>query len=258
MNGNEEFIKQLSKQLENPNLTHQKRKKLLKLMEQLLFFYQIKEPIGIIADTHIGNKKENMEYIKRTYDYFFQCHIQSVFHLGDLFDGLCNFENVTDMEQRREICEKQWNRFVREYPKGFQNYVVLGNHDVTMHEVGIPLRERLQDLPDFLPLGCGKGYMKWYNQKLFLMHPVLNGEKIPNGIQYDLYLKGHSHEFSFMKNKQKFKIPTLSDNFPRGVCSISDLPGFLLFENQENKMVFHYSIFQDGGIKHVLKKERIF
>ena len=250
---NQKAIDELNSQLSNPAMTRQKRKKILNEMKKLLFLVSINEPIALISDTHIGSKNDNFEYIKRAYDFFNQKGIKKVLHTGDLFDGLCEYQNIYEISKKEVICQKQIDKLFKEYPKGFENFIILGNHDEDILRLDETLIDTLfMNREDFIFLGTNMGYLKWYEKTI-----VMKDQK-GDSVSSDLILKGHAHFFSYPEVKTILRLPTLSDNHPIKVSNRYGLPGFLVCEKEVNNYWFDYYVFYDGDLKRVLKQQTLF
>ncbi|MCI9279629.1 MAG: hypothetical protein HFJ02_02370 [Bacilli bacterium] len=250
---NQVAIDELKAQLSHSSLTPQKRKKLLCKIKKLLFLITINESIGLISDTHIGSKDENFEYIKKTYDFFYQKGISKVLHTGDLFDGLCEHQNIYEKSKKNAICQSQLDHLLKEYPGGFENFIILGNHDEDFLRLNDSILDSLfLDREDFIYLGTNVGYLKWYDKTIVMKH------QNEDAFASDLILKGHAHFFSYPEFKKTLRLPSLSDNHPGKIQNRNQLPGFIICENENNNYFFDYYIFQEGLMKRVLKQQFLF
>lgn len=157
-----------------------------------------------IADTHIGNPKNNIEYINQIYNYCVKKDINIIFHAGDLLEG--------DIPYSKEPKE-QLRTFIEEYPyeKNILTFLTFGNHEEHfLTKYGINLKtviEKYRD--DIIPLGYGECDVRLSNIKddIIMCHDHHGFES--NGIR----LCGHSHRYRFFADdyNPQITIPTLSD-----------------------------------------------
>ena len=114
-----------------------KREMFNNLLLERQFLLELKESkVGLISDTHIGNEKDNFNYIKLSYNQFDEENIETVFNLGDFFDAF-NQQNVYTQQEINAICTKQIQRAYDLYPKNKKTYIIFGNHDELFRKAGI-------------------------------------------------------------------------------------------------------------------------
>ena len=202
-----------------------------------------------IADTHIGNPKNNIEYINQIYDYSIKKDINIIFHAGDLLEGY--IPNSLDPREQLEI-------FIDKYPfdKNILTFLVFGNHEEHfLTKYGINLKaviERYRD--DVVPLGYGECPVRISGIKdhIIMCHNHHGFES--NGIR----LCGHSHRYRFYADdyNPQITLPTLSD-----YLHTCDFPGAveLYIESCSEKvrymMVRHLVISESGKIRTVSQIE---
>jgi len=223
----------------------------------MLDIYSLEDNLyGIVSDTHIGNKFDNIEYIKRTYDYFANNNISTVLHLGDLLEGYQ--ENNKAIFKR--VCYDQIERLLKYYPDYLDTFLLLGNHDWKFKNVGINLPFNLKDTSFILVNedNNGVGYIDLNNKKILLRHNVQKQKYLP----YNLCLKGHSHFYNYKDVNRIINVPTLSDVHPEGFSKDRYTPGFLTLKVEEDYIIIDYYIIVENKIilkerKNILVKDEI-
>ena len=205
--------------------------------------------IGLVADTHFGNKDSNLEAIKRVYEYFNDQGIRFVFHLGDLVDGAyeCDPKDI----------EYQIISTISQYPHDdkMRNFIVFGNHDANfVSKTGINLGDVLEYYrDDFVPLGFKNADVKIKDAKIRLNHISSNN----NDSEYSLNIGGHVHKYLFFDNSgcPRIVCPTLSD-----ICYDKHLPPAalilkLVFNGERlcDFVLYNYMVIDN----HVIKTSEI-
>lgn len=234
-------------------ISKEQRKKFLALLERELFKIKLKDKkVGVLADTHIGNKKQNLNYINSAYDTFDKEGIRSVFHLGDLFEG---YPYDLDEQQKQNCCRKELDYLSKEYPYGFTNYIIFGNHDEQFELIGIDLNtELVKHRKDFIPLGTGTGYALWLERRIALKHKTRIKQSPIYINNCDLYLEGHSHFYEYKVANNLLKIPTCSDVQPNQIEKGKHEPGFLILDGTKENVISHRYILENNKSKHILER----
>lgn len=239
-------------------ISKNQRRTFLTLIEKELFKIKLEgTKLGVLADTHIGHEKQNIEYIKRAYDSFDRRGITNVLHLGDLLEG---YPDYLYENQKQNRCRKELEILEQEYPKGFTNYISFGNHEEQFELVGIDLyKELLNYRNDFIPLGTGYGYVTWKNKKIALKHKTRINQNPVVLRDCDVYLEGHSHFYDCKTEYNVLNVPTCSDVHPNKIAKGKHTPGFLILERKEEEIVSYRYIFENNkpklALKKILKKE---
>lgn len=238
-------------------INKKQRKTFLKLLEQQLFKWKLNDDkIGILADTHIGNELENLEYIKRAYEEFYKNKITNVFHLGDLLDGYGGgVQESLSKEEKQYICKNELDYLKKEYPQGFTNFLALGNHEEQFKGLGMDLERILPTIrKDFIPLGTGYGYLNWEEDKIALGHKTrLNKNPIYIN-DCDYYFYGHSHFYNYEKGTKVLKVPTCSDVQPNQITDRKYKAGFVIVKRRGEELVAHRYIFEDNKPQHAFRR----
>lgn len=231
----------------NVHVSREDKSDFQEIFKRKRFLYHFDETqIAIISDTHIGHSEKTIEYLKRAYDFFDRLGIQVVLIGGDLFDG-CMYYKSMDKNSAKEICMQQLQSFSEIYPNGFQNYVLLGNHDEVFLNLGIDLNQELSKYHcDFNVLGLGRAYFKCQTYQISLSHKVKEKFILPNSNDCDLYLKGHSHYYKWNQHTHCVQIPTCSQIIP--FDSQKAKSGFLIVRFDEKRIISNHYLFGDNQI----------
>jgi hypothetical protein len=84
--------------------------------------------LGVVSDTHIGNKNFDKEALDYLYDYFEDLGITTVLHVGDLTDGYYTNRPTSIMEQDAIGFTQQVNMACNVYPRkdNMRTYFITG------------------------------------------------------------------------------------------------------------------------------------
>lgn len=170
---------------------------------------------GVVSDTHLGNKFQQMTYLNEFYDTCLEQGISTVYHAGDMTDGYYTSRGGQVYELFKIGFDEQKNYIVDNYPKrnGIITKFILGNHDMTHvinggANLGRPIsveREDMVYLGDlnakvYLTPNCvmelnhpldGSAYSISYSiQKLMESY---SGQEKPN-----ILINGHHHKVLYM------------------------------------------------------------
>lgn len=165
--------------------------------------------IGIVSDTHLCSKHQQLTYLKAIYKRFADEGIKIVLHAGDLLEGVRMYRGW-ELEVLFHGADDQVAYAVANYPKekGITTYLISGNHDLSfMTNSGVNVVKRVCDQRDDmvylgeygayldLPLGLraylhhGAGGVP-YARSYKLQKAV---ENFPPGNKPKLYISGHYH-----------------------------------------------------------------
>ena len=198
--------------------------KLLRTKQCILKFTDSK--IGVIADTHIGSPHMSWNKIYRTYDFLLEHGIYTIILLGDLFHGP-SYRSRNDSNRSITQCYQQFVECEEHYPKGFQNFLLHGNHEQRFDEVGMDLWNMLAiKRDDFFSLGIGRCYVKMNSFIISLNHPGIVDRLLPPALHYDIALYAHYH--CFYQGNKRIYIGTCSNLVNRPPSSKIDNPGFAI------------------------------
>ncbi len=157
-----------------------------------------------ISDTHLNNIYENLNLIKKVYQYAENNNIRYVIHLGDMIEGL-PLDGQQTNRLKRFTTQEQVDFLTRNYPKSdnVDTLYILGNHDYRCAQSGIDIskiisRRRL----DMHFLGYKNSRIRIGDRNILLQHPFTinkNGKYDKEIVQlygdekFDMVLRGHSH-----------------------------------------------------------------
>jgi predicted phosphodiesterase len=183
--------------------------------------------IGVVSDTHIGNKNFDRCALDYLYDYFDELGIKTVLHVGDLTDGYYSNRPTSILEQDAIGFDQQLRLFCEVYPKreGITTYAISGNHDFTFTReafanIGEAIEARRSDIRYL-----GHNFAKFpLNDKsaISLIHPTdgtpqslsLRLQQIIDRNEHrvsDIILVGHYHKFVqiYYKGVYGYLVPSL-------------------------------------------------
>lgn len=130
--------------------------------------------IGLVGDTQIGSKYQQMTYLHQAYELFANRGITTVFHTGDLVDGWQIYAG--HIHEVFLIGHDEQYYYAKEhYPKkdGITTYVIGGQHDyVFWKRGGFDIIKRLAESRDDIKyLGYFGGYVRMGRKLHYLHHP---------------------------------------------------------------------------------------
>lgn len=161
---------------------------------------------GIVSDTHFGSKSCEVEKLNYFYDYCKNKNIKTVFHAGDLVDGIKVYKGQ-EYEQTYYGFQSQCESVIKNYPKieGIKTYAILGNHDYSFISLcdSDPFDKICMYRPDIIYSGKYFGEIKIGNFIIAMHHPdagqsyalTYKMQKILESTKkfYDGYIIGHYH-----------------------------------------------------------------
>ena len=111
---------------------------------------------AIMGDTQFGSKYAQLTYLHQFYDLCEREGITSVYHTGDLTDGL-KMRTGHEYELYEISADDMRDDVVANYPKkdGITTYFITGNHDASIYKhVGYDIGQAIANLrPDMVYLG---------------------------------------------------------------------------------------------------------
>ena len=172
--------------------------------------------IGIVGDTHFGNKWTDKQFLNEIMNQFKRDKVEAVYHVGDLVDGPWQkHRNV--LEQYVHGFDAQIKDFVNDFPDtGIRTYFILGNHDLWFMKQDGGNVGKVVDMMrgDLHYLGDEEARIKIGKVEIMLNHPddatsyaysykpqkllesmFRMGESMP-----DILLIGHYHKAFYMYN----------------------------------------------------------
>lgn len=171
--------------------------------------------IGVLGDTHFGNKWTDLAFLRDVMKYFKKQRVEAVYHVGDMTDGPWQrHKNV--LEQYAHGFDAQVNDFVDHFPDiGKPIYLIDGNHDGWYRKgdgaiVGSAIADRRKDVTY---LGNDEAIIKFGKLEMMMSHPddgsayaysykpqkmiesmTKMGENLP-----DIIIQGHYHKIFQMQ-----------------------------------------------------------
>lgn len=131
--------------------------------------------IGLVADTHIGSKFQQLTLLHDAYSVFDDRKVDFILHAGDLVEGVGLYRGQ-DIELFLHDASEQRDYTVRNYPipKGrAKTYVIGGQHDRSFYrDRGYDIVEHIcEKRPDLIYKGFFKAEFKIRGIPIVLMHP---------------------------------------------------------------------------------------
>lgn len=209
--------------------------------------------MAVIADTHIGNKRENHTYIDRANSYIANNNIRYVVYAGDLIEGVADPCYSIDKQIDSILNDYFFNR-------DLTNIVLLGNHDASLLMCDIHDLESAFEETNLKVLGYKCAYIKLCNRYIKLRHQINRMINDLDDYKSLVALYGHTHSYKYRKKENGasiIKLPTLSDNCPDGHGPI--VSGFTVLEFFiQNDEIIGYTIEMiDLEKKDNIKKELV-
>jgi hypothetical protein len=111
---------------------------------------------GLISDTHLGSKYENLPFLNLAYDIYEQEGIKRVYHCGDITEGRMRHRGH-EFEIHVHGMDNQADYTAEQYPhkKGIITKFITGSHDLSFYKsVGGDIGKKITDLrEDLIYLG---------------------------------------------------------------------------------------------------------
>ena len=130
---------------------------------------------ALMGDTQLGSKYTQLTHLHNFYDRLVKEGITTVYHTGDMVDGL-KMRTGHEYELYEISADEQRDDVVKNYPyrEGITTYFITGNHDASIYkQVGYDIGRAISEKrPDMIYLGrdCAVVYLT-PNCTLELRHP---------------------------------------------------------------------------------------
>ena len=131
--------------------------------------------IGIVADTHLCSKQQQLTYLKDFYYRAYDAGVRDIYHAGDMIAGVDVYPGQSN-DLIRFTEDEQVDYAVEYYPRidGITTHVISGNHDLIFvkRKGGDPLRLIGLHRPDINYLGQFSAWVKLADGcTIYLLHP---------------------------------------------------------------------------------------
>lgn len=202
---------------------------------------------GAVSDTHLGNKYQQLTHLKETYKIFKSEGIESVYHVGDISDGMYPQRGEQRYELFKQGFDEQAEYIIENYPDDVKTYFITGNHDSThINNGGANIGKKIsRERQDLIYLGSLQAdVMLTDNCKMELRHPLDGSsyavsykpqkyiESISGGEKPNLLLVGHYHKQGYFpyRNVHCLLMPSFEAQTPflRGKGLVSDIGGVII------------------------------
>ncbi len=207
--------------------------------EYLSFADITDKEILFLSDTHIGSKKENLDYVREAYKLAAYKGIKLAVHGGDLVQS-----TYAPVQKKYTDQYKQVEHVIEDYPKipGFVTLIHFGNHDLNTFADNPELLKLLRQRKDLVVMGCKRAYITWLDKLISIYHSAPRYHlSIPN-VDSFFKLRGHAHKLSVDKDGY-FYLPSASDDM---IQNINAKPGFIIGKQNNNFMTMESYHFEDG------------
>lgn len=181
---------------------------------------------GLISDTHLCNKNQQLTYLNRFYDICSGMGIKTVYHAGDISDGYYKNRPEHIYELLKIGADEQADYIIDNYPKRDRivTKFITGNHDSThIKNGGCDIGRRIADKrPDMEYLGYMSAKV-WLTPQcdMDLFHPLdgatyalsYSSQKYVDGLQGGqkprILAIGHHHKALYYpyRNIHVFEVP---------------------------------------------------
>ena len=139
-------------------------------------FPALLEPIeiGVISDSHLGNKHQQITHLNRFYDLCYDRGIQVMLNCGDITDGNGKVYRGQSYDLHTHGSDAQVDYAADIYPKrkGMITYMIAGNHDESFYKSdGSDVVKRIAEKrDDLLYLGMYGANLKLGDIKIYMLH----------------------------------------------------------------------------------------
>lgn len=169
--------------------------------------------IGIVSDTHLGSKHQQLSFLEELYDTFNDEGIKYVYHSGDLTDGYYRNrpDHIFDLIPGVVGADQQSDYVIDKYPhrNGIITRFITGNHDQThVRNGGVDIGRSIErSRPDMQYCGMSNATFELTPEcKLELNHPLDGSayaisyslqkyiDSLAGGTKPNILINGHHHK----------------------------------------------------------------
>ena len=187
---------------------------------------------GVVSDTHLCSKWQQLTHLNAMYDIFQQEGIETVYHAGDITEGV-NMRRGHEYEVFKHGTDEQQQYVIDNYPKrkGIITKFITGNHDhsgirADGHDIGYPI-ERARD--DMIYLGMSNAKIELTPNCVLELNHALDGnayalsyaiqkriDAMSGGEKPSILIDGHHHKmiYLFYRNIHAFEAGTFQSQTP--------------------------------------------
>ncbi len=187
---------------------------------------------GVVSDTHLCSKWQQLTHLNTMYDIFEQEGIETVYHAGDITEGV-NMRRGHEYEVFKHGTDEQQQYVIDNYPKrkGIITKFITGNHDhsgikAAGHDIGYPI-ERARD--DMIYLGMSNAKIELTPNCVLELNHALDGnayalsyaiqkriDAMSGGEKPSILIDGHHHKmiYLFYRNIHAFEAGTFQSQTP--------------------------------------------
>ncbi len=175
--------------------------------------------LGVVSDTHLGSKFEQLTALRAFYQYADSVGVDAYIHAGDLTQGPDQMHLGMELEVHAHGADEQVAYAATVYPKselGVPTYIIGGNHDYSFAKAGGAnvVRQVASMRPDFQYLGQDAAYLTIGGLRMYVVHPDGGGsyaksykpqkiaEALPLERSVSLALIGHYHQYGSFREKR--------------------------------------------------------
>ncbi len=212
----------------------------------------VKQKFGYVTDSHGGSLYADWPLLNFAYDTFEAEKIKTVFHSGDITDGIKMYKGH-EFELEVQGADAQVNMVSERYPnkKGITTYFITGNHDRSFWKHGgTEIGEKItKNRPDLVHIGHQEADItigeKDFTATIRLFHPDGGSayaisyqpqkyiSALPSGTKPDILLIGHYHKAEILPFRGVYAVQggTLQSQTPfmRG-RTLAAVVGFWILE----------------------------
>lgn len=173
--------------------------------------------LGIVSDTHIGSKYQQITSLRDFYRYADERGVQAYLHGGDMLEGIHQAHRDAAYEQYAFGVSAQVAAVAKQYPvsKNGKTFHIAGNHDDwAFQNVGVTSGEMIaKDRADLPYLGYHSAFVELGGVRILVQHGSKGGnsyaksyrtQKLIEGLsdeertQTDIALFGHWHNEAYL------------------------------------------------------------
>ena len=170
---------------------------------------------GVVSDTHLCSKHQQITFLNSLYDLFEQEGINTVYHAGDLTEGYNKRRSEHIYDLFKIGADEQSDYVIEKYPykPSIKTKFITGNHDAWhTSNGGVDIGKRIaRERKDMEYLGCLNATVYLTpNCKMELNHPLDGAsyalsysiqkyiDSMSGGDKPNILLNGHHHKFGYL------------------------------------------------------------